>query len=494
MRACSLLTLCSLLMLTGCVSSTGRPPGSASVASAADERAEAEIIAALAHYGRGLIYELEQGAESEQAFAQYRQALVHDPDNHDLRSRIAVMALRRQDPAYAIDLLTESCRRAPRDFQRRVDLAAAYQAANDPDRAIEQYRRALAREPARTAVYLAVAGLLFGRGRDAEALAFLDEAHRHGEQPALAAAYCYEQAKRFVTLGVPARAIPCLERLADWDRDQRGRFLHLIGELHGAQGNDAEAIRHFRLAVDEDCALPATYIELAIALGRTTPTGQQRVLDRAVQRFPDDAMLQFTIGCVFSERKDYAAAIAAFERVLALTTASATNAPAALSEAFYLQYGAACERAGFKDKAASIFETGIAQHPRGHRVMNYLAYMWAEHGHNLERALDYINRALAEMPDNGAYVDTRGWIYFQQGRHALALAEIGRAHQLMGDDPEILEHLGDIHSALGRPQAAAVQWKKSLAIEPDNPAVADKLRQLGIDLEAAAPSPLPGDK
>ncbi len=480
MRACLFPALCSLLVTTGCVSPTGRFQSRASEDDALSQQDYA-FVEALAHFGQGLLYEFERGSVSEQALSHYEAALVRDPDNHALRTRIAVCALHRKDAARAIAVLAESVRRAPRDFRRRVDFAAAFHATGDVDNALTHYRKALKLDPSKTAVYLAAAGMLFSRLRDDEALSMLSGGYARGDTPSLALVYCYEQARRFIERGAVARAIPCLERLAGWDTDRRGRFLHLLGELHAAIGDEAEAMRHFQAAIDAGDAPPATYIGLALAAGPTDPARRRRVLDQATALFPDDATLHFTMGCVLSDDEDYAAAIAAFERARLTVERSGPASTVELDESFYLQYGAACERAGEFKKAEAIFEECIANHPRGHRALNYLAYMWAERGERLDRALVYIDRALAEAPDNGAYVDTRGWIYFRQGDYEKALAEIRRAHTLMGDDAEILDHLGDVFHALNNLKDAADYWSRSFAADPGNASVADKLRRIGGD-------------
>src|SRR5690606_41023281 len=66
----------------------------------------------------------------------------------------------------------------------------------------------------------------------------------------------------------------------------------------------------------------------------------------------------------------------------------------------------------------------------------------------LERGLELVNRALEIQPDNPAYIDTRGWIYFMMGRYPEARDEIERAIALMPDDPTLTDHLVDIYEKL----------------------------------------------
>jgi len=45
----------------------------------------------------------------------------------------------------------------------------------------------------------------------------------------------------------------------------------------------------------------------------------------------------------------------------------------------------------------------------------------------LPEALKLINKALEQEPENGAYVDSLGWVYFKQGRIKEAIEQLERA-------------------------------------------------------------------
>ena len=109
--------------------------------------------------------------------------------------------------------------------------------------------------------------------------------------------------------------------------------------------------------------------------------------------------------------------------------------------------------------------------------------MWAEKGINLEKALDYVSHALDLEPDNGAFIDTLGWIYFKQKKYQQALDQIQSALYFMPDDPTIVEHLGDILATLNNEQEAISWWKRSYLINPANKALEDKMRKHGVNID-----------
>jgi tetratricopeptide (TPR) repeat protein len=88
-----------------------------------------------------------------------------------------------------------------------------------------------------------------------------------------------------------------------------------------------------------------------------------------------------------------------------------------------------------------------------------------------------IKKALSFDPDNGAYVDSLGWLYFKKGEFQEALAELSRAAALI-DDPVIFDHLGDTYLKLNFPQKAKVSFESSLKLDPKQDSVKIKLEKI----------------
>ena len=142
---------------------------------------------------------------------------------------------------------------------------------------------------------------------------------------------------------------------------------------------------------------------------------------------------------------------------------------------FYFQYGAACERAGDPAAAVKQFEKCLGLDPDFPEALNYLGYLWADRGENLERARDLIERALKVQPDNAAYLDSMGWVLYRLKRHPEALEYMLRAVKAESPaDQTVLDHLGDVYAALNQFAEARAAWTKSLALKPDE-AVKKKL-------------------
>jgi tetratricopeptide (TPR) repeat protein len=112
--------------------------------------------------------------------------------------------------------------------------------------------------------------------------------------------------------------------------------------------------------------------------------------------------------------------------------------------------------------------------------------MYAERGIRLDESIVAIQRALAIEPNNGYFLDSLGWAYFQKGWYEKALQELERAITVVSDDPVIQDHLGETYFRLRRLQEAQQAWEKSLALKPGNPPIEQKLRKIRTLIEEAA--------
>jgi tetratricopeptide (TPR) repeat protein len=131
------------------------------------------------------------------------------------------------------------------------------------------------------------------------------------------------------------------------------------------------------------------------------------------------------------------------------------------------ELGSASERSGDVKSAERAFLTILEKHPEHAATLNYLGYMWAEKGTNLDRAAEMLNRAVKQEPRNGAYIDSLGWVYYQQGKLELAEKYLTDAARLLPRDATVHEHLGDVLAKRGEVHKALDLYREALTFEPD---------------------------
>lgn len=126
-------------------------------------------------------------------------------------------------------------------------------------------------------------------------------------------------------------------------------------------------------------------------------------------------------------------------------------------------------------EAETDFRAALALQPDHPQVLNYLGYSLVERGEKLDEALAMIQKAAAARPDNGAIVDSLGWVLFKLGDYDQAVVHLEKAASLEPVDPVINDHLGDAYWAVGRVIEARFQWQRALSFGPTD-TEADRIR------------------
>jgi tetratricopeptide (TPR) repeat protein len=183
------------------------------------------------------------------------------------------------------------------------------------------------------------------------------------------------------------------------------------------------------------------------------------VMRRATDALPQSAEIRYFAGIMAARNGDYARACNDFEHTGELARASA-NAAKILDANYYFYYGAACEREKKFMRAEELFRETLKIDPDHADAANYLAYMWAEQGTNLEQALLLVQHAVELQPENSAYLDTLGWVYFKMGRIDEAADEVYNSLQIDPGSPTVMEHYGDILERQGDITAAR-SWREN---------------------------------
>ena len=133
---------------------------------------------------------------------------------------------------------------------------------------------------------------------------------------------------------------------------------------------------------------------------------------------------------------------------------------------YYVSRGEAYLNLDDWTKAEADLKRAVELAPDEPTALNYLGYMWAERGENLEEAFELIEKAVSLQPDSGAIVDSLGWAHYQLGDYEEALGHLEMAASMISDDPTITDHLGDVYWRLGRKIEARYQWKHALELDP----------------------------
>lgn len=200
------------------------------------------------------------------------------------------------------------------------------------------------------------------------------------------------------------------------------------------------------------------------------------LLNGLAAEHPDRPEPLAQLGDLLRRKSRFPEAAAAFDRAIARVAVPTRN-----NWPLFYERGIAFERSGNWAKAEADFEYALQLAPEQPSVLNYLGYSWTEQNRNLDRARSMIERAAALRPNDGAILDSLGWVLLRQGDKEGALANLERAAQLQPEDGVINGHFGDALQAVGRLREAEFQWRRALnlKLEPDDQKrIEQKIREL----------------
>lgn len=211
----------------------------------------------------------------------------------------------------------------------------------------------------------------------------------------------------------------------------------------------------------EERAVFAFYLASALEMQGQTAAALEAAR-QAVQLQPEEARFQGRVAWVYYHSKQYEQAAQAYQELLKEfdpkydspeTREAVREARLVLSNLAVLQ----------KDppQAERWLEEVLDEFPDDVSAKNDLGYLWADGNKNLLRAEEMIQAVVAAEPENAAYRDSLGWVYYRLERFDEAVAELEKASQADAD-PMISDHLGDAYLAQGHPERARQAWQKAL--------------------------------
>jgi tetratricopeptide (TPR) repeat protein len=128
----------------------------------------------------------------------------------------------------------------------------------------------------------------------------------------------------------------------------------------------------------------------------------------------------------------------------------------------WFKRGAMFERQKNAAAAETEFRKVLAVMPDNPATLNYLGYMLTDRNVRLTEALAMIQKAVDSEPNNGAYLDSLGWVYFRMGRMQEAEDNMRRAVDLVPHDPTMHDHYAEVLFKASKVKEAIAQWEESL--------------------------------
>ncbi|MGI4852979.1 MAG: tetratricopeptide repeat protein [Janthinobacterium lividum] len=399
------------------------------------------------------------------------------------------------------------------DAQR--GLASALLNSDKLDDALAAYNTIVATEPQDAQSYIKISEIQRRQGHYDTALATLKKAKTllpDSEELVFNEALIYDALGRYADAeqslkGVLAATVKADGKYTDGERNNRAIFLDRLALLYREQNKTTEAVETYKQIAALGGDMKTRGIGGQVDAYRDAHEWDKAasIAAAAAKDAPDDRDAQVLYAGQLADtgKADEGLALLqkqlngkAEDRVTYLTLAQAyirlrrwNDANAALDKAetfsqktddkvyLYFLRGTIDDKVGKKDEAEVWLRKVLDIDANNAQTLNYLAYMYAERGIKLAEALTLVKKAVELDPQNYAYLDTEGWVYFKSGEYALSETLLQKAVERNATDPTVHDHLGQALEKQGKLKPAVAQWERALVeynrslpadIEPDD--------------------------
>ncbi|MDX1978996.1 MAG: tetratricopeptide repeat protein [Bryobacteraceae bacterium] len=413
----------------------------------------------------------EQLRDHANAAAALRKALEIAPQNPEIKRGLAQNLLFADQYDEALKLFQEIVAEEPKDALAWMRISQIYRQKQDFVKAHEASNKAHDADPNNLEIRFNEVSLLEAEGKFNEAIdgmqSLLASTSKRNYNPG-------ERGNRAILLerlGYMQRtaeryddAVATFRQIAQLDEDQGARAsVHVIETYRQARKVDKafEEAQAARQKYPKDRTVGSMYAFIAADAGKAADA--ERV-GRELLNEKKDREGWISVAQIYERTKNYA------EMAKALDEAEKLSKDQDEKEGVFFMRGAMYEKMKKFDAAEGEFRKVLASNPKNVSALNYLGYMLADRNVRLKEAHELIRQAVDKEPDNGAYLDSLGWVLYRMNRLSEAEDYLKKAVARTGKDPTVHDHLGDVYFKQGKLKEAITHWQRSVAEWEASPA------------------------
>ena len=204
-----------------------------------------------------------------------------------------------------------------------------------------------------------------------------------------------------------------------------------VSRIYMIIGKKKEAIENANRMIDRKPDVPAGYLMLALVYQN------QQQIDSAIEVLKraaglNDRNVNMMLGGLYQAKRDFKNALDIYRSV---EKRNPSYAPA------IYQQGAVYHAMGKVREASIQYSRALKVSGNFLPALNNLAYIYAEEGRDLDKAMQYAARAYVLAPNDGSVLDTFGFVLLKNKKNKDALQVLKKASDRMPANPTVLYHL-----------------------------------------------------
>lgn len=435
--------------------------------------------------------------ENEKAIAEFEHIVKLGYATPDIWRPLGLLYVQEQRFDEAMQTLQSWIKESPDEEQGYIDVGEVFKAQNDKDGLIEWFEKTLDAHPEFEVVRSELQQLFLEAGDMNAATALYEQAVARDSS---AVTSIGQLALLYLEAGDTLSAKKMLAKLERSDLADPGQvgFLYLQagdtlkaetlfeqiieqrpddwrsyynrGQLSYFGSKWLDTIKYLSKAVEVNPKEPALWLMLSETYIRIDSLeSAERSLRNALELAPDNKDANYMLGFILYQQQRADESVPYFEKAIEVD-GNDFRAMGILASIY--------DGKGNYTISDSLYERALRLSPKNSVFNNNYGYSLSERGIRLEYANELVDRALEVEPENGSYLDTKGWVLYQLGDYQGALEYIQQSLQVRDSSAEVWEHLGDVHEKLGQYEEAIRAWRKAYQIDGTRKTLLEKLEQL----------------
>jgi len=236
----------------------------------------------------------------------------------------------------------------------------------------------------------------------------------------------------------------------------------MYGNLMMIQNKKDDARFQYQIYAEANPTNPTGWEQM---LTTTFPDSIDQTIDickTAISYIPEGSQFYFYLGLGQYLKKDYEEALTTLKTGINYVD---KNNVKFISD-FYGQIGDLYFQIEQKDSAYVNYERALKYNPTNIGILNNYSYYLSLDKKDLDKAEKMSSATVKAEPTNPTYLDTYGWVLFQQKAYTMAKIYLENALKYSGEQKEdisseVLEHYGDVLYMTGSHEEAVEYWIKA---------------------------------
>lgn len=355
----------------------------------------------------------------------------------------------------AVRYFQEALRKGPTFYQAVVALGVIYEEKEKYRKAVDTYERFLKVSHSNYIILSRLVQLLLSLSEFKKVVPYLEELVRIDDSDLnskLKLGILYVEGERYDDAKKLFKDILHVHPDSD-------KVLHYLGAISLKTNDKEAAISYFSKVSPSDPLFNDSNLKIAIILRSLAKNNEQikRFIEFVQEKSKQKEGLKIELLILLAEfyegNNDYVKAISLLRPL---------NENKHFKEEYKYYLASLYEKDKKYEKARKIIEIILEDNPNNPHALNFLGYSLLELEGDLDKAYEYISRAIKLRPNDGFIRDSLGWYYYKKRDLKKALQQIKIAWEQTKNDMVIAKHLAIIYQELKDYEMAKKYYKEAL--------------------------------